>query len=448
MSENSMLEELEGKQQRSLEEMQEWQERINATPDDAKQEEVEFLQAAFDKSKAENVRWAEAAERQRVIVNARAKVKPQDDDENKPTGETRVQITKEPLVYQRHGQFSFFRDLIYANTDDVARNRLHRHAQEMRVELRDLTSTAGAGGEFIPPLWLQNQWVELLRAARPTADVVTKFPLPAGTNSINLPRLATGGSTAIQASENAAVTEVDPTTNSVTANVRTIAGQVDMSRQLFEFSQPGLDEVLFRDLARDYATKLDIQVLSGSGAAGQALGLRNVAGIGSVTYTDASPTAGEAFPKVADAIQRITSGFLNPTHVIMHPRRWAFFLAAVDSTGRPLFNAIAGQNAMGAGSNSQANGIVGQMQGLGVVLDPNLPTNLGAGTNEDVILVIDANQIYLWEEGAPRTRVFEDIGSGTLTVRLSVWGYFAFMANRYAAGISTITGTGLIAPTF
>jgi hypothetical protein len=54
----------------------------------------------------------------------------------------------------------------------------------------------------------------------------------------------------------------------------------------------------------------------------------------------------------------------------------------------------------------------------------------------------------LWEEGQPRTRVFEDIGSGTLTVRLSCYGFFAFMANRYPGAISLITGTGLVTPTF
>jgi hypothetical protein len=62
--------------------------------------------------------------------------------------------------------------------------------------------------------------------------------------------------------------------------------------------------------------------------------------------------------------------------------------------------------------------------------------------------VYDSSQIFLWEEGAPRTRVFEDIGSGTLTVRLRVHGYVALMANRLPTAISLVTGTGLVAPTF
>jgi HK97 family phage major capsid protein len=442
---NTLLEEARQKHAEALERLSEWDARIQALPDDAKPEESEYLKGAFEKTKDEVRRWAETVERQEVITTARTAVKPQEADN--PNARPQKVDIKEPLTYRKNGPNSFFRDLRDANRGDLeAQQRLQRHASEMRVELRDISSTAGAGGEFIPPLWLNSQWVELLRAARPTADAVTRFDLPEGTNSINLPRLATGAGTAIQTADNAAVQETDPTTNSVSAGVKTIAGQVDMSRQLFEFSQPGLDEVLFRDLARDYATKLDIQVLSGSGAAGQALGIRNVAGINTVTAGTATVAA--VWPKITDAIQRITSGYLNPDTLVMHPRRAGFFLGALDSQNRPLFNAGAPVNAMGDISGNVANGFAGGIQGMRVVIDPNIPTNVGAGTNEDVMIVFDSSQVYLWEEGAPRTRVFEDVGSGTLTVRLSTYGFFAFMANRYPAGISVITGAGLVPPTF
>lgn len=445
---STLLEEARQKHAESLERLAEWDARIQALPDEPAPEEAEFLKASFEKTKDEVRRWAETVERQEAITAARQAVQPQEADEPDAKPKS-VSVVKEPLTYERNGQHIFFRDLAYANRGDLdAQQRLQRHASEMRVELRDITTTAGAGGEFVPPLWLNNQWVELLRAARPTADAVTKFPLPAGTNSINLPKLSGGGATAIQPSENSGVQETDPTTTSVSAPVRTIAGQVDMSRQLFEFSQPGLDEVLFRDLARDYATKLDIQVISGSGLSGQAKGLRTVSGINTVTYTDSTPTAAEAWPKITDAIQRITSSFLNPDTIVMHPRRAGWFLAATDTTGRPLFNAGAPMNAMGTISGTVANGFAGGLQGMRVVIDPNIPTNIGTNTREDVILVFDSSQVYLWEEGAPRTRVFEDVGSGTMTVRLSVYGFFAFLAERYAAGISVITGTGMDPPTF
>ena len=50
---------------------------------------------------------------------------------------------------------------------------------------------------------------------------------------------------------------------------------------------------MFADLIADYNQKLDLQVINGSGAAGQMKGVLNVAGINGVTYTDATPTLPE-----------------------------------------------------------------------------------------------------------------------------------------------------------
>jgi HK97 family phage major capsid protein len=444
----SLLEDAVQKHTESVARLDEINARIKSLPDDAGADEVEFLRASFEKEKLTAKRWAEAKERTEVILEARNAVKPQSSDE--PAAKPQRVETKEPLTYRspkEGGQHSFFTDLHAAAKGDFeARDRLNRHSTEIRVERRDLTSTAGAGGEFIPPLWLMDRWIPLLRSSRAIADSLTRLDLPAGTMSISLPKLSGGAATAIQASENAGIQETDPTTTSVTANVRTIAGQVDISTQLFEIPQPGLDEVLFRDLARDYATKLDVQVISGSGVSGQLLGLRTVSGINAITYTSGSPTVALLWGQIANAVQQVTGAFGNPDTIAMHPRRWAYMLAGLDSTNRPLFNG--NTNMMGSGDINTSDGAVGSLMGLRVIVDPNLPTNIGAATNQDVILVYDSSQIFLWEEGAPRTRVFEDVGSGTLTVRLRVHGYSALMANRLPTMISAIGGTGLVAPTF
>jgi len=88
------------------------------------------------------------------------------------------------------------------------------------------------------------------------------------------------------------------------------------------------------------------------------------------------------------------------------------------------------------------------MQGLPVFLDANIPTNLGAGTNEDRIIVARFSDDLLFEDTAPTVGVFDDVLSGTLQVRIACWGYFAFTFARYAKANSIISGTGLITPTF
>jgi len=295
-----------------------------------------------------------------------------------------------------------------------------------------------------------SQFIELARAGRAYANLANTQPLPPGTDSINIPKVAAGTSTAIQTADNASVSETDIDDDFISAPVRTIAGQQDMAIQLLDQSPVSFDEVIFRDLTADHATKTDLQVISGSGVSGQVTGVRGTSGIETVTYTDGSPTVAKLYSKVADAVQRIhTLRFMAPTVIVMHPRRWAYLLAATDSTGRPLVVPDAGnpQNAIATLGAVAAEQVVGQMHGLPVVTDPSMPTTLGAGTNQDVIHVLRASDLLLYESGL-RSRVLPEVGSGTLTVRLQVYGYLAFTAGRYPKSIVEIGGTGLVAPTF
>lgn len=377
-------------------------------------------------------------------------------------------VRESDLTYQRSGEHSFFSDMYQSrmNGDRRAQDRLEAHMNEQEQiaadEGRALSTTAGAGGQFVPPTWMNDEWVRLARAGRPTANIVRHFDLPDGANSINIPRVATGAATAAQA-DNGSVQSTDPTTDAITVPVRTVAGQVDTARQLVDRAQPGIDQILFGDLHADYATKINVQVISGSGSAPNATGILNTASIEAVTYTDASPTPAELYPKIADAVyNRVGTLRLMPAEaIIMHPRRWGWLLAAVDSNGRPLVvpNPNAGvigfgspaQVSQGAGVDMTTNAAtvpVGFMLGLPVYVDPSIPTNLGGGTNEDAIIVLRTSDAYLFEDGEPNDATYFEVLSGSLGVRFQVYGYFAFTAARYPKSIATVGGTGLVTPTF
>lgn len=371
--------------------------------------------------------------------------------------QARAQIVAESRTYEKGNGQSYLRDLVRSNPAfglagaDEARTRLERHGVEVRTdkEYRDLNRTDTTGGYAVPPLWMMQGYLDLARAGRATANIVSNFDLPSGTDSINIPKMATGTAVAVQTADNAAVSETDLADTVVTAGVKTIAGQQDLAIQLIDQSPISFDEVVFRDLVADYATKLDLQVLNGSNGSGQVKGLLGATGINAITYTDTSPTVAELYPKLADAVQQVHTGrFMSPTVIVMHPRRWAWILSALDSQNRPLVVPNGpGQNQIGTLSAVASQQVVGQIHGLPVVTDPNVPTNLGAGTNEDRIIVMKADDLYLWESSI-RTRVLPEVGSGNLTVRLQVYGYLAFTAERYPASISVISGTGLVTPTF
>ncbi|MET9301778.1 phage major capsid protein [Micromonospora aurantiaca] len=365
----------------------------------------------------------------------------------RPTGGARV--TSEPEVYRKKGENSYFRDLFRAqhmnNRESVERLARNDRAMADNTEYRALTTVDGAGGDFVPPLWMVQDFINLARAGRVVADQVRQQSLPAGTDTISLPRLATGTATAEQSTQNTAVQNTDATTSSVSANVATIAGQQVISQQLLDQSPVNMDDVLLADLAADYAIKLDTFVISNN--ATNKVGLLSVSG-NSVTYTDASPTVGELWAKIADAIQQIhTNRLMPPDKIFMHPRRWAWFTAALDTAGRPLIGANNAQNAIGSSGAPTSQGWVANIQGLDVYIDPNIPINLGTGTNEDRIIVLRSTDTILYE-GSPRSETFRETKADQLSVLLRFYNYAALHASRLPKSVSVISGTGLVTPTF
>ena len=360
-----------------------------------------------------------------------------------------VVVTRNEQTYRKGGDQSYFRDLARANApgggDSRSKDRLTRHAQEMDVELRtNMSRTDGQGGEFVPPLWLLDEYIALARAGRVTADLVRKQALPAGTDSINLPKVSTGTATAEQA-DLGSVSNTAMTTTSVSGAVTTVAGQQVFAMQLLDQSPINFDEVVFADLLADLAVRVDSYVLSKA-----SIGILNVSSPVAVTFTSASPTPALLYPKVSDAIQQIeTQRYLPPQAIVMHPRRWAWFLSSLDSSNRPLVvpTAQGPYNAFAGFGDVRAEGVVGTLQGLPVYVDPNVPTNTGAGTNQDTIIVARFDDLYLYESDV-RTRVLFETDADTLSVRLQVWEYAAFIGNRLPKAIGLVTGTGLVTPTF
>jgi HK97 family phage major capsid protein len=369
--------------------------------------------------------------------------------------ETAIARVKEQVTYQKgDNRRSYMQDLIKhsmnMDSDGSSRDRLFRHAQDVATldeykEFRDLSRVDGSGGYAIPPAWLMNQYIELARPGRAFANVVQRQPLPGGTDSINIPKLLTGTATGVQTADNTPVTDVDLTDTFINAPVRTIAGQQGVAIQLIDQSPIAFDDVVFRDLVADHAARTDQQVIVGTGANGQVLGVTLTPNILSVPATGV--TTQGVYSAIANAIQQVHSTrFLPPEVIVMHPRRWGWFLSLLDGNQRPLFLPAANSpyNVAGVLSDVASQQVVGQMHGLPVVTDPNIGTTSGAGTEDDVF-VMRASDIVLWESGI-RARVLPETKAQNLTVLLQIYNYLAFSAARYPQSVAIITG--LTAPTF
>ncbi len=351
-----------------------------------------------------------------------------------------VTVKSEPRTYSAESRNSFIADAYNAqfNGDFAARERLARHMQEERVERRDVTSANFSG--LVVPQYLTGLAAPLARAGRPTADIARKHELPSAGLTLNISRVTTGSSVA-QQTEGAAVSETNMDDTLLTINVNTYAGQQNVSRQAIERGT-GVDSLVMADLVSAYHTALDAAVVNEV----------KVGNGNTVTYTDASPSVAELYPKILDAVQKIqTSFFAGPNVIVMHPRRLAFILAAVDSTNRPLAlpQSHNPMNTVATGAGSVVYGNSGYtIAGLPVVTDANVPTDLNG--DQDAIYIGNTQELHLWEQGSgePMMLRFEQPKGAELDVQIIVYGYSAFTVRRYPKAWAEIIGTGLAAPTF
>jgi HK97 family phage major capsid protein len=427
---------------------------------------------------------------------------------------TDARVTHEPMTYREDNasEYSYFRDLAVVMIPDAAASvrttspkaaseRLFRHAKEMDVEMPKRSEararraasevegaenefrrsvghnrraenfspfeqrtnpnrTDGQGGYFVPPLWLVDQYIPGLRPGRVAAGLARNLALPAGTDSINIPKLATLTQVGIQGADNAPVVSQDYTDTAVTANIKTLAGQEDVAIQVIEQS-PGqiVDRVIVEDLMADYDKQLDLQVVQGNGTnssalnGGQVLGLYpagNWNGTNSVSYTAGSPVQSDMFALFGAMQSNVarTRFYTGPSFAFLaHPRRAFWFASGVDTQGRPLvesrnfgpFNVDAVEV-----DSVPAEGLVAQLPwGPRLYHDANVPTNV-SGTQDPVIGAV-WDDCWLFE-GEMRTRVLPEILSGTLQLRYQVYNYVAFLL-RYGQSLVIATGAGLVSPT-
>ena len=445
-----------------------------------------------------------------------------------------VQVTSEPTVYGRYSGNSYWLDLARTELNrghDVpgARERLSRHAQELDAELprrqerrgkladarvqqvlddqvrgmpaglqrreermierflgsgvgvfekRAISRTTGQGGWFVPPLWLIDEYVPYLRAGRVLADRCGSMPLPPGTDSINLPRITTGTGTGVQSADGAAVASRDLADNYVNALVKTVAGQEDAAIQLLDQSPIAFDEVIFKDLAADYAMQMDGLVLLGSGASGQFTGLYptgvlTAAGLQATVSNTTNMWVGSGTSFYAGAgkvMSQISRNRYRPvTAVVSNPAVWFAMATAGDTNNRPLVvPSVQGPfNAAAEFGDMVPEGPVGTILGRPWYVDNNIPLTFGGATAPSMASV-SAGHVSptdgsggttpnlaeytpllagVWDdlllfEGEIHTRALQEILSGTLQVRFQIYGYAAFMPNRYQNASNTIVSYG------
>lgn len=344
----------------------------------------------------------------------------------------------------------FLRDVArqYFYRDLEAEHRLSRHMQEEKVERGQYLERAVGTSAFVGltvPQYLTDLYAPAVAANRPFADICVGHDLPESGMTVNISRITTASSVAGQSSQNSAVSETNMADTLLTLNVQTAAGQQTLSRQAIDRGT-GIEEVTVSDLFKRYATNLDSTLINQA-----TTGLSASAGT-AATVTTQSLTG--VYPQILAAAAASEAALLaqaTPNYVVMHSRRWYWLSNLMTNTWPAIHQpSLSSYNIGDNTATSYSRGVRGVLpNGMVAVVDNNITTAAGTGTNQDEMFVVASDECHLWEDAdAPVFIRAEQPAAASLGVLLVLYGYFAYTFGRYPNGQQKLAGAGLVTPTF
>ena len=222
------------------------------------------------------------------------------------------------------------------------------------------------------------------------------------------PTITTHTSAAVQTNQLDAVSATTMVIAANTVTKSTVAGQVTLSIQDIDFTDPAALQLVLNDLAGEVLIKTD-------DIAADALVAGKTASGSTWTVTADNPTS--LITSLYDAAREIAedSNFF-PTHLCVSPDVWEKLGSQLDGSKRPVLgyttNGVLGQNALGRVGGLGYNMM--DVMGLTLVVD----NNFASGT----MLVVYAPGFEIYESGAS-LQSFEN--PSTLGRTLSIHQYFA-----------------------
>jgi HK97 family phage prohead protease len=221
------------------------------------------------------------------------------------------------------------------------------------------------------------------------------------------PTITTHTSAATQ-TEGSAVSATTMVIASNTVTKTTVAGQVTITQQDMDFTDPSSMNLILNDLAGEYLIKTD-------DVAADALVAGKTASGSTWTVTAGDPTS--LINSLYDAAREITedSNYF-PTHLCVSPDVWEKLGAQLDSSKRPVLgyttDGVIGQNSLGRVGGLGYNSM--NVMGLTLVVD----NNFASGTM--LVVYAPGFEIYEAQQG-----ILSVTNPSTLSRTFSYYGYFS-----------------------
>ena len=298
------------------------------------------------------------------------------------------------------------------NVANAAKAAYAKRQTALQAAAGDILTTDTPGLLPVPVLGPLFQDLNFVR------PVVTAFGArampPTPSKTFIRPTITTHTSAATQ-TENSAVSATTMVIASNTVTKTTVAGQVTITQQDMDFTDPASMNLILNDLAGEYMIKTD-------DIAADALVAGKTASGSTWTVTAGDPTS--LINSLYDAAREIAedSNFF-PTHLCVSPDVWEKLGAQLDSSKRPVLgyttDGVVGQNSLGRVGGMGYNNM--NVMGLQLVVD----NNFASGTM--LVVYAPGFEIYEAQQG-----VLSIANPSTLSRTFSYYGYFStFVAKSF-----------------
>jgi HK97 family phage prohead protease len=294
----------------------------------------------------------------------------------------------------------------YLKVSDAFKQAQRKNQTALQAAAGDIVTGDTPGLLNIPVL---GPLFQDLNFVRPVVSAFGARAMPSTTSrQFVRPTITTHTSAAVQSNQLDAVSATTMVIAANTVTKSTVAGQVTLSIQDIDFTDPSALQLVLNDLAGEVLIKTD-------DIAADALVAGKTASGSTWTVTANDPSS--LISSLYDAAREIAedSNFF-PTHLCVSPDVWEKLGSQLDGSKRPVLgyttNGVLGQNALGRVGGLGYNMM--DVMGLTLVVD----NNFASGT----MLVVYAPGFEIYESGAS-LQSFEN--PSTLGRTLSIHQYFA-----------------------
>jgi len=331
---------------------------------------------------------------------------------------------RDPGHYRKDGGYSFFGDLFAARSlqDEGAQRRLVEHNRAL-----DMTNE---GPGVIPPVWMTQEFAQLVRQQRKVANAVRNIPLSSaapltmpkqtsGTDSNVIEQSNEGEFPEVGGGDTSNAWDVDSWDSSVdTVAPKATAGAQLVSRQMLDSSNPAIDALIYDDLVSAYNLKVEQKVVAA---------LVTAANAALTTYATEADWKAALDPQdddyvidaITDAAVAVRQARKLPADILVcSVGRYGSLLKVKDAAGRPLMPAgsAAPQNIVGRGDVA-TDGFL-ETANLSVLATDGVPASY-----PESLVVARASDCILFESPVLRFRYEEP--HGPEVIRLGIWAYTA-----------------------